>query len=97
VLSLYQNHELRTTETHKNHLFLPFKDLTNGTESYGDGRYLDLSIPEGEPLVIDFSKAYNPYCAYSSHYSCPIPPKENRLRIPIRAGLIAPEPGYWSL
>jgi uncharacterized protein len=89
VLPLYQSHELRTKAEYKNHLFLPFKDLTNGNESYGGGRYLDVSIPEGDTILLDFNKAYNPYCAYSSRYSCPIPPKENRLRIHIRAGVMA--------
>lgn len=90
VLPIYQSHELRATEEYKDHLFLPFKDLTNGLESYGGGRYLDLNIPEGDTLVLDFNKAYNPYCAYSSRYSCPIPPKENRLKLHIRAGVSMP-------
>lgn len=87
VLPIYQSHALRAKEEYKDHLFAPFKDKTNGTESYGGGRYLDLRIPEGETIVIDFNKAYNPYCAYSSRYSCPVPPKENKLAIAIPAGV----------
>ena len=90
VVPIYQNHELRETEKYKDYLFLPFKDQTNGDTSYGGGRYVELSIPEGDTIVIDFNKAYNPYCAYSSRYSCPIPPKENRIPLAIPAGVKAP-------
>ncbi|MGX1930630.1 DUF1684 domain-containing protein [Flagellimonas sp. 2504JD4-2] len=86
-LNIYQNHRLRETEKYKNHLFLPFTDLTNGNETYGGGRFIDLEIPEGDTIVIDFNKAYNPYCAYNKKYSCPIPPKENDLPIHINAGI----------
>ncbi|WP_190808361.1 DUF1684 domain-containing protein [Flagellimonas sp. S3867] len=86
-LNIYQNHKLRETEKYKNHLFLPFTDLTNGNETYGGGRFIDLEIPDGDTIVIDFNKAYNPYCAYNKNYSCPIPPKENDLPIRIIAGI----------
>ncbi|MGW9685934.1 DUF1684 domain-containing protein [Flagellimonas sp. 2504JD1-5] len=86
-LHIYQNHRLRETEKYKNHLFLPFTDLTNGNETYGGGRFIDLEIPEGDTIVIDFNKAYNPYCAYNKKYSCPIPPKENDLPVNINAGI----------
>ncbi|WP_114783667.1 DUF1684 domain-containing protein [Botryobacter ruber] len=86
TLGIYQSHQLRETEEYRNYLFLPFTDLTNGKETYGGGRYIDLSIPEGDTIVIDFNKAYSPSCAYNSNYSCPIPPKENALDIPITAG-----------
>lgn len=71
--------------------FLPFKDATNGAETYGAGRYLDNHRPGlralGEDRVeIDFNYAYNPYCAYNEDYSCPLPPRENWLKVPIRAG-----------
>lgn len=59
-LSIYQSHSLRKTKKYKNHLFLPFTDLTNGEETYGGGRYIDLNIPDTESLTIDFNKAYNP-------------------------------------
>ncbi len=72
-------------------LFLPFRDATNGAETYGAGRYLDNHRPGLKPmsdgrLLVDFNYAYNPYCAYSPAYSCPLPPRENWLKIPIRAG-----------
>ena len=67
-------------------LFLPFLDAGAGSETYGAGRYLDLPVLEGGRLLLDFNYAYQPYCAYSTAYSCPIPPAENRLGVHIRAG-----------
>ncbi len=71
--------------------FMPFRDATNGSETYGAGRYMDDHRPglhrlEKDRFEIDFNFAYNPYCAYSPHYSCPLPPRENWLPVPIRAG-----------
>ncbi|MBC8281289.1 MAG: DUF1684 domain-containing protein [Chloroflexi bacterium] len=66
--------------------FLPFMDATTGDESYSDGRYLDLPATGDGRLVVDFNYAYNPYCAYNHNWSCPIPPSENRLTVPIAAG-----------
>ena len=90
-LSLYQNQSLLTSVEYENYLFLPFNDTTNGITSYGGGRYLDLEIPseESTTIVIDFNKAYNPYCAYNGKYSCPIPPSENTIPIEILAGVKA--------
>jgi uncharacterized protein (DUF1684 family) len=88
-LNIYQNSELKLTPEYKNYLFLPFMDKTNGKESYGGGRYLDLEIPEDKIIILDFNKAYNPYCAYSDRYSCPIPPIENHLDVAINAGFKA--------
>lgn len=88
-LNVYQSHRLRITEKYKDYLFLPFTDVTNGTETYVGGRYIDLSIPNSDSIIIDFNKAYNPYCAYSHTHSCPIPPKENNLPIEIKAGVKA--------
>ena len=70
-------------------LFLPFTDKTSGRTSYGAGRYIDLSIKDirNGVLTIDFNKAYNPYCAYSTHYNCPIPPAANRLPVAVLAGV----------
>lgn len=65
-----------------------FKDATSNQETYGGGRYLDIA-PEsiqGNQLILDFNLAYNPYCAYNHSYACPLPPDENTLPIPIRAG-----------
>jgi hypothetical protein len=87
TLNVYQSHDLRKTEEYKDYLFLPFTDATNGNETYGGGRYISLSIPDSSNITIDFNKAYNPYCAYNNRYSCPIPPKENDLKIKIRAGV----------
>jgi uncharacterized protein (DUF1684 family) len=66
-------------------LFLPFRDATSGKESYGAGRYLELHA-HGDEVVIDFNYAYNPNCAYNPDWSCPLPPAENWLKVPIRAG-----------
>ncbi|MEX0636131.1 MAG: DUF1684 domain-containing protein [Ferruginibacter sp.] len=87
-LTIYQGAELMQTTLYKNYLFVPFTDLTSGEESYGAGRYLDLEIDDiiNHQMVLDFNKAYNPYCAYSDEYNCPIPPRENYLTIAITAG-----------
>lgn len=86
-LEIYQNQELKLEAEYKDYLFLPFLDKTNGDETYAGGRYIDLSIPEGNAIVIDFNKAYNPYCVYSKRYSCPVVPIVNTLSIPIKAGV----------
>ena len=67
-------------------VFVPFADATSGSETYGAGRYLDLHWHHGDRLHVDFNLAYNPWCAYSPLYSCPIPPQENRLKVAVRAG-----------
>jgi uncharacterized protein len=67
-------------------LFVPFADLTTGTETYPAGRYLNLKPNATGIYVIDFNKAYNPYCAYNNAYECPFPPPSNRLKVAIRAG-----------
>lgn len=86
-LNVYQNIEFSKKEGFEKYLFLPFTDLTNGETTYGGGRYIDLEIPDGKTIVIDFNKAYNPYCAYAHSYSCPIPPAENFLNVKIEAGV----------
>jgi len=88
-LAVYQSQFLLQHNEYFDYLFLPFKDATNGKESYETGRYLDLKISDIRDgrIVLDFNKAYNPYCAYvSGRYSCPVPPKENHLKIAISAG-----------
>ena len=67
-------------------LFVPFRDATSGKETYGAGRYLEVTRPSDDMVELDFNYAYNPYCAYSEAYSCPLPPLENWLKVPIRAG-----------
>jgi len=86
-LNLYQNLELIKKDGYADYLFLPFSDLTCGKESYIGGRYIDMRIPKGESAIIDFNRAYNPYCAYNHRYSCPIVPLENDLDIEIKAGV----------
>lgn len=87
-LYVYQSKDLMQTEKYRNYLFVPFTDLTTGDKSYGSGRYLEFYIQDiqNNHLWLDFNKAYNPYCAYSPDYKCPIPPKENHLPVAIRAG-----------
>jgi uncharacterized protein (DUF1684 family) len=67
-------------------LFVPFLDATSGTTTYGAGRYLDLDPEADGSYVLDFNLAYQPYCAYSAAYSCPLTPHENRLAVRIEAG-----------
>jgi uncharacterized protein (DUF1684 family) len=69
-----------------NRLFVPFSDMTSGTETYAAGRYLELDRTASGVYTIDFNKAYNPYCYYNAEYDCPYPPRESRLPVPIRAG-----------
>jgi uncharacterized protein (DUF1684 family) len=67
-------------------LFIPFIDATSGNTTYGAGRYLAADIPIGDKILLDFNKAYNPYCAYVDGFSCPFPPKSNILKVAIEAG-----------
>jgi len=67
-------------------LFVPFTDLTSGTETYPAGRYMDLERTPTGLYVVDFNRAYHPYCYYNPTYDCPYPPRENRLTFPVRAG-----------
>jgi uncharacterized protein (DUF1684 family) len=69
-----------------NRLFVPFSDMTSGTETYPAGRYLDLDRSKTGVYVIDFNRAYHPYCYYNPTWDCPYPPAENRLKLPVRAG-----------
>lgn len=87
VLDVYQSHELRETEKYRDYLFLPFKDTTNGDETYGGGRYLEMWIPKNDTVIVDFNKAYNPYCVYNTRYSCPLVPKVNWMEVPVYAGV----------
>ncbi len=67
-------------------IFLPFRDATSGKESYGAARYLDLRVEHDDDYAVDLNYAYNPYCAYSEAYTCPLPPTENWLKVAVRAG-----------
>ncbi|MEP2238243.1 MAG: DUF1684 domain-containing protein [Maribacter sp.] len=88
-LEIYQSPDLITQEEYEDYLFLPFTDNTNGEETYGGGRYLDLRIPDGNTIILDFNKAYNPYCAYNKKFSCPLVPAVNNLDTEITAGVKA--------
>lgn len=88
TLTLFKNVKLMKKKEYQNLLFLPFKDVTNGESTYGGGRYIDLEytdIVDGK-VVIDFNQCYNPWCAYSDGFNCPIPPIENHLSMPVFAG-----------
>jgi len=86
-LEIYQNQELKLDEDYVDYLFLPFTDLTNGEETYGGGRYIDLRIPKSDEISIDFNRAYNPYCVYNKKYSCPLVPSANHLKTRVLAGI----------
>ncbi len=85
-LKVYQNVNHQKDSLYKDFLFLPFTDNNSTVSTYGGGRYIDFKIPETKTFIIDFNKAYNPYCAYNHRWSCVIPPRENSLQIAINAG-----------
>ncbi len=88
-LHVYQSKDLMGTAEYGDYLFVPFTDSTNGTSTYENGRYIDMrqkDISNGT-VLLDFNKAYNPYCAYiKGIYNCPVPPAENKLAVSIEAG-----------
>lgn len=88
TLAVYQNLSLIANPIYNDYLFLPFKDETNGVTTYGGGRYLNVSKSdtEDQKLQLDFNKSYNPWCAFSDGFNCPIPPVENHLSFPVYAG-----------
>ncbi len=88
TLHVYQGVDLVKNAAHKDDLFIMFNDETNYESTYAGGRYIDLSVQDikNSGLWLDFNKCYNPYCAYSEGFNCPIPPDENRLHTPIMAG-----------
>jgi uncharacterized protein len=87
-ISIYKPVAFANHPLYKDYLFIPFKDLTTGETTYGAGRYIDAKLSDivDNKMIIDFNKCYNPYCAYSEGYNCPIPPKENTLEVAIKAG-----------
>jgi uncharacterized protein (DUF1684 family) len=87
TLNVYQGKDTMKDEGYEDYLFLPFLDVTNGDGSYGGGRYIDLRIPEGDTMTIDFNTSYNPYCAYNEKYSCPIVPRVNNMDVEVKAGV----------
>ena len=87
-LSVYQNMKLIANPDYEDYLFLPFTDETNDETTYGGGRYMDMSRKDTEDgmITIDFNRCYNPWCAFSDGYNCPIPPAENFLPYRVEAG-----------
>ncbi len=87
-LTVYRSQDLLNNPQYKDYLFVPYTDLTSGEESYGGGKYIEFYVQDikNNRLLLDFNKAYNPYCAYATGYNCPIPPRENDLPVAIRAG-----------
>lgn len=89
-LTVYQNIDLIGSE-YKNYVFLPFRDGNAPDLTYGGGRYLDLELSKKDKtVVVDFNRAYNPYCVYSYRYSCPITPSENHISVKVNAGVMNP-------
>ncbi|RXM37601.1 hypothetical protein BOQ62_21815 [Chryseobacterium sp. CH21] len=89
TVTLYQSLDLIKQEKYKDYLFLPFRDATNEKETYGGGKYMDLKIPKGNTIVLDFNQSYHPFCAYNAYdYNCPVVPEENKLPVEIRAGVM---------
>lgn len=89
VLTVFQMEGIEKLKGYENHLFLPFKDLTAGKQTYGGGKYLDLNIPNSNKMIVDFNKSYHPYCAYNAYdYNCPLVPAENNLPVGIKAGVM---------
>ena len=88
TLQVLQGIDLIKNPELKDYLFLPFTDPTNMTETFGGGRYLDLRMGDikGGRVVLDFNTCYNMYCAYAGGYSCPVPPRENDIPVPVTAG-----------
>ena len=74
------------------YFFVPFSDPTNRRETYAAGRYVEVEETSGTAVVLDFNRAYNPFCAYNARYVCPLPPEENRLTVPVEAGERLPTP-----
>jgi uncharacterized protein len=88
VLTVFRSKALENNPQYGRYLFIPFTDATTGEETYGSGRYIDIFTYDikNNVVEIDFNRAYNPYCAYSTGYNCPIPPKENVLTVAVKAG-----------
>ncbi len=87
TLTAYENLDYLDMQGYENYLFLPFLDQTNGYETYGGGRYIDLYQYDNDSILIDFNRAYNPKCVYDENFSCPIVPRINLLDIKVEAGV----------
>ncbi len=86
LVRLYAYRSAHEHEHGRPSLFIPFRDATSGKESYGAARYLEVEVSPSGRYLLNFNVAYNPYCAYSDRYICPLPPTENWLEVPIYAG-----------
>lgn len=87
-LFIYKSASPLAKKLYNDHLFLPFTDLTSGNETYGGGRYIDLTVPKDKTkIIINFNKSFHPYCAYEDGYACPVPPLENHMNYKIEAGI----------
>ncbi|HLV41921.1 MAG TPA: DUF1684 domain-containing protein [Brumimicrobium sp.] len=90
-LAVYKNIGLKGSK-YKNYVFVPFKDANAPELTYGGGRYLDIEMSaKDKNVIVDFNKAYNPYCVYSYRYSCPITPEENHIDVKVNAGVKNPK------
>jgi uncharacterized protein len=92
TLAAYRNLKLSAQAEYADLLFIPFKDFSSGFKSYGGGRYIDWKMPADSLLqlrqvTLDFNQCYNPYCAYSTGWNCPIPPQENYVEAYVHAGV----------
>ena len=87
-LTVYRRIAHMRSPLYRDLLFLPFLDATNGESTYAGGRYLDVRIGDIQngTLTVDFNRAYNPYCVYNEGVSCPIPPRQNLISVPVPAG-----------
>ena len=85
-LAVFQNYDIKDDPEHGKFVFIPFKDNTNEYTTYGGGRYIDIEIPKTSQIEFDFNLAYNPYCAYSPRWSCPLVPGVNTLDVAVLAG-----------
>ena len=87
TLDVFRSTNRFVPEEYRDLLFVPFRDATSGDDTYGGGRYLDLRVPDGDRVAVDFNKAYHPYCAYTTGYNCPVPPRQNYLEQRVEAGV----------
>lgn len=85
-LVVFQNYDMKDHPEHGKYVFIPFKDNTSEYTTYGGGRYIDIEIPDSNQVELDFNLAYNPYCAYSLRWSCPLVPGVNSLDVAVMAG-----------
>jgi uncharacterized protein (DUF1684 family) len=87
-VTVFQMQDLLGKPETRDFLFVGFTDATSALDTYGAGRYIDCTVADihGNRMTLDFNKAYNPYCAYTTGYNCPVPPRENDLPVAILAG-----------